>query len=145
MLGTEKEKDFMFNLNPQGLSLKKTEQGSFMLTIYGVNLILSKWNFITFQPVISEKVLLVLFNLPLIQNNVQGESCLGANQPHSSTRRETPSIQIQHPSVVSFLSKGDYPSRPWFKNAFFIWMCFNIYIVFLVSFVYSFILPQQVS
>ena len=33
MLGTEKEKDFMFNLNPQRLSLKKTEQGSFMLTM----------------------------------------------------------------------------------------------------------------
>ena len=31
MLGTEKEKDFIFNLNPQGLSLKKTEEGSFML------------------------------------------------------------------------------------------------------------------
>ena len=33
MLGTEKEKDFIFNLNPQGLSLKKTEEGSFMLTM----------------------------------------------------------------------------------------------------------------
>ena len=31
MLGTEKEKDFIFNLNPQGLALKKTEEGSFML------------------------------------------------------------------------------------------------------------------
>ena len=33
VLGTEKEKDFMFNLNPQRLCLKKTEQGLFMLTM----------------------------------------------------------------------------------------------------------------
>ena len=59
----------MFNLNPQGLSFKKTGTG-FIHVNYGVNLIPSKWNFIIFHPVISEKVLLVLFNLPLIQNNV---------------------------------------------------------------------------